>query len=42
MFYLYTTHNKLSNFVSFESVCSHLCEISNNFNCNDENMTSGK
>ena len=35
-------HNKFSNFFSFASFCTHLCEISNNFTCNDENMLLGK
>ena len=30
-------HNKFSNFLCFASFCTHLCAISNNFNCNDEN-----
>ena len=32
---IYTMHNKFSNFLCFASLCAHLCAISNNFNCND-------
>ena len=38
----YTIHNKFSNLLCFESFCAHLCEISNNSNCNDENRIVGK
>ena len=34
----YTMHNNFSNFLCFASFCAHLCAISNNFNCNDEQM----
>ena len=36
-----TMHNKFSNFLCFASLCAHLCAISNNFNCNDENRILG-
>ena len=35
-------HNKFNNFLCFASLCAHLCAISNNFNCNDENRILGK
>ena len=38
----YTMHNKFSNVLCFTSFCAHLCAISNNFNCNDENRILGK
>ena len=38
----YTMHNKFSNFVCFASLCAHLCAMSNNFKCNDENRILGK
>ena len=38
----YTMHNKFCNFLCFASFCAHLCAISNNFNCNDENRILGK
>ena len=38
----YTMHNKFSNFLCFASFCAHLCAISNNFDCNDENRFLGK
>ena len=37
-----TMHNKFSNFFGFASLSAHLCAISNNFNCNDENRILGK
>ena len=39
---VYTIHNKLSNFLCFASFSAHLCAISNNFKCNDENRILGK
>ena len=39
---MYTIHNKFSYFLCFASLCAHLCAISNNFNCNDENRILGK
>ena len=39
---LYTMHNKFSNFLCFASLCAHLCAMSNNFKCNDENRILGK
>ena len=39
---IYNMHNKFSNFLCFASLCAHLCAISNNFNCNDENRILGK
>ena len=38
----YTMHNKFSNILCFASFCAHLCAISNNFNCNDENSILGR
>ena len=38
----YTLHNKSSNLLCFAPFCAHLCAISNNFNCNDENRILGK
>ena len=32
----------ISNFLCFASFCAHLCAISNNFKCNDENRILGK
>ena len=39
---IYTMHNKFSNFLCFASLCAHLCAMSNNFKCNDENRILGK
>ena len=33
---------KFNNFLCFTSLCDHLCAISNNFNCNDEDRILGK
>ena len=41
-FAIYTMHNKFSNFLCFASLCAHLCAMSNNFKCNDENRVLGK
>ena len=38
----YTMHNKFSNFLCFASLCAHLCAMSSNFKCNDENRILGK
>ena len=38
---MYTMHNKFSNFLCFASLCAHLCAMSNNFKCNDENRILG-
>ena len=38
----YTMHNKLSIFLCFASLCAHLCALSNNFKCDDENRILGK
>ena len=40
--YIYTMHNKFSNFLCFASFCAHLCAVPINFNCNDENRIYGK
>ena len=43
VYHTYTMHNKFNNFFCFASFfCAHLCAISNNFNCNDENRILGK
>ena len=39
---IYTMHNKFSNFLCFTSLCAHLCAMSINFKCNDENRNLGK
>ena len=40
--YIYTMHNKFSNFLCFASLCAHICAMSNNFKCNGENRILGK
>ena len=37
---VYTMHSMFSNFLCFAFICAHLCAISNNLNCNDENRIS--